>query len=118
MSAGQSTYFCKNGHLVYDTREDEVYYDAKIEICSVCGTAEIQGCHEWHDKEYGSVVVPYEPLRVDEEFIPKPASLKIYQRFLDGEGGVEYTEVERGNFFIKKQTLVYNVKKLFKEEKS
>ena len=118
MSAGQSTYFCENGHMVYDTGEDEVYYDAKIESCSVCGTKKIRGCHEWHDKDYDPAV-SHKPLRIEKEFIPKPASLKIYQQeFLDDGKGVEYHEIIGGKFFIKKQTAVYNVKKLFKEVKS
>lgn len=69
MSAGSSTYFCDNGHIVFQSGEDEIGYDLP-KSCEVCGSSNIRGSYEWgaytideHGKTWpcGDDRVPDEP---------------------------------------------------------
>jgi hypothetical protein len=66
MGAPAVTYFCKNGHIVYDAEHHEVYYDEMIEKCPICGSTEIASECEWYDDDYGPHIVPYEPIRYED----------------------------------------------------
>ncbi len=97
MSAGQRTYFCENGHIVYDTMEDEIFYDDKIEECPDCGSKKIKGVYEWYDEDYHPQIsgkidftVPHEPIGEDE------------RRCKDHRGNTYYIKIN-----------VYDVSRLF-----
>lgn len=66
MGAPAMTYFCENGHIVYDAQHHEVCYDDRIEKCGICGSTKIANECEWGDDDYGPHRVPREPIRMQD----------------------------------------------------
>lgn len=122
MSAGSSSFFCKNGHCIYSSFEDEVCYEEKTDKCPYCDctfeNGEIASVYEWYDESYQfdektgkpdlDMVVPHKPITHETQY----SKLDMTNLYFEEKEGMCKLVLPKQLYYTYKIP-IYDVHKLF-----